>query len=214
MSKTDLSKKLQVDNIKGPETGFKVAISKMYALHISMMADKHLLKKEKKRLLNDYVVFYNSFVTNLRARFAMYNNTDIDDEFLDEYVNQYSGAYYNQAQIEFLERAIEANDKEISQRAQTLNDHNLMTNSLRYIYTDIENLYCRIREDMNTLIHVKEKIEYNENLLKYLIQRKNDQQGVTITANHNNSSSSSFNSLNESMFSTMDSTMMSIRYVL
>lgn len=200
MSKINIAKILQINNVDDTDSGFKVAISKLYAKHIGLEIEKRLTTKEKERLLNDYVTFYNSFVIDLRAKFSMYNNSNIDTDFLDEFVRQYSTSYYDQAQIEFLQKAINANEVEIEQRTHTLEDHHLMTNALRCTYSDIEQLYCQMREDMTALSHVKEKIEYNENLLRYLLRTKsNDQQPMATRINQNNSMSSSFDSCNESV---------------
>lgn len=221
MSKMNVAKQLQIDSNAGTDTvsGIKVAMGKMYAQHVSLMTDMHLVKIEKEQLMTDYVAFYNSFIDNLRAKYAMYNNTDIDEDFLAEYVSQWSTSFFNQAQIEYLERSIERNEITIKQNAQQLNDHHLLTNSLRFIYSDIETLYCRMRGEMNALASVKDKIEHNQNFLKYFIQTKNEQQAGKLIGSgliHNNSSSS-FDSSNDNVLSStqldndMDSTVMSFK---
>lgn len=177
MSKVNINKLLQIEennSTASTTNGFKNAVSKMYAQHISMMADVHLGKIEKERLLNDYVTAYNAFLSDMRTKFALFNNTDIDDELLAEYIVQYSSSCFNRAEIEFLERQIEQNEKDIEARSGAMNDHNIILNSLRCIYDDIEKLYCTMREDMRALASVQNKIRHNEGLLKYLIDCENE----------------------------------------
>lgn len=183
--------------------GFKVAIGKLYAKHIGLEVEKRALIREKQRLLDDYVVVYESFVLNLRAKYAMFNNVDIDDDFLDDYMQQYSTSCYSQAQIDFLQKSIESLETELLQRNQMQQDHQLMTNSLRCIYEEIESLYCQMQDDMNALNSIRAKLEHNDGLLRYLVQSKNEQQtlgaGGGTRNNANNSTSSSFNSSNDSV---------------
>lgn len=204
MSKMNVNKMLEVSNGAGINApGFKVAISKLYAKHIGLEVEKRTLSREKQRLLDDYVVSYESFVINLRAKYAMFNNVDIDDDFLDDYMQQFSTSCYSQAQIDFLQKSIEGLEAELLQRNQMQQDHQLMTNSLRCIYEEIESLYCQMQDDMNALNSIRGKLEHNDGLLRYLVQSKNEQQtlgaGGGARNNTNNSTSSSFNSSNDSV---------------
>lgn len=220
MSKLNVNKLMEVNNGAGINaSGFKVAIGKLYAKHIALEIEKRSLNREKQHLLDNYVVYYESFVISLRAKYAMFNNVDIDDDFLDDYMQQYSTSCYAQAQIEFLQKSIETIDAEIMQRNQMQQDHQLMNNSLRYIYNEIEIFYCQMRDDMAALNSVRKKLEHNESLLRYLVQNKNEQQTLcvgngTTRHNFNNSTSSSFgSSSNESVLSStkldcFDSTLM------
>lgn len=202
MSKLNVNKMLEVSNGTGINaSGFKTAVSKLYAKHIGLEVEKRLLGREKQRLLDDYVLYYESFVINLRAKYAMFNHVDIDDDFLDNYMQQYSTSCYSQGQIEFLQKSIETLESEMLQRNQMQQDHQLITNSLRCIYEEIESLYCQMQDDMNALNTVRGKLEHNEGLLRYLVQSKNEQQtlcggGARLNAS---SSTSSFNSSNESV---------------
>lgn len=202
MSKLNVNKMLEVSNGTGINaSGFKTAVGKLYAKHIGLEVEKRLLGREKQRLLDDYVLYYESFVINLRAKYAMFNHVDIDDDFLDNYMQQYSTSCYSQGQIEFLQKSIETLESEMQQRNQMQQDHQLITNSLRCIYEEIESLYCQMQDDMNALNTVRGKLEHNEGLLRYLVQSKNEQQalcggGVRLNAS---SSTSSFNSSNESV---------------
>lgn len=203
MSKLNVNKMLEATNGAGINaSGFKVAIGKLYAKHIGLDIEKRSLGREKQRLLGDYVVFYESFVIDLRAKYAMFNNIDIEDDFLDEYMQQYSTSCYSQAQIEFLQKSIETLETELMHRNQTQQEHQLMTNSLRCIYEEIESLYCQMHEDMNALNNVRDKLVHNEGLLRYLVQSKSDQQtlgGGGGRHNVSNSTNSSFNTSNDSV---------------
>lgn len=177
MSKVNINKLLQIEEnnlTSSTSNGFKIAVSKMYAEHISMMADLHLGKILKERLLNDYVNAYNTFLSDMRTKFALFNDTEIDDDLLAEYMVQYCSSCFIRAQIEFLERQSEQNEKDIDARSVAMNDHPLILNSLRCIYDDIEKLYCTMREDMQALASVQNKIRHNEGLLKYLIDCENE----------------------------------------
>lgn len=218
MSKLNVNKMLETANGTGINApGFKVAISKLYAKHIGLELEKRSLSREKQRLLDDYVLYYESFVTDLRAKYAIFNSVDIDDDFLDDYMQQYSTACYAQAQIEFLQKSIESLEAEMMRSNQIQQDHQMMTNSLRCIYEEIEMLYCQMKDDMKALNSVRGKLEHNESLLRYLMQSKNEQQqtmyGGSVRHNANNSTNNSFNSSHESVLcstklDSFDGTMM------
>lgn len=195
-------------------SSYKIAIGKMYALHVSLMVDMHLGKMEKQKLVTDYVMAYNTFESNIQTKYELFNKNEVAHELLVAYVTQFSTMCYNQAQIEYLERAIAENDNEIMERTEALKDHSALTNSYRCICNEIEDLYCKTQEDMRSLSSVKDKIKVNEDYLRYLIEKQNDMDAVkilgTAAGNTNepaNSSSSNFGS-DESFTSnvTLDST--------
>lgn len=226
MSKLNIAKLLQIEqNNSTALNGFQIAVGKMYAQHISLMADIHLCKIEKERLVNDYMAAYNAYVTNMQTKYALFNNTDIEDDLLHDYIKQYSASRFKQAQIEFFERQVELNEKEIEDRAQGMNDHNIILNSLRCIYDDIEKLYCTMREDLRALASVQEKIRHNEGMLKYLIDCENEKHTQKLIAgggsgtlsagiNQSNSQWNSYSSSDDSSVTglsnaTLDSTISS-----
>lgn len=208
MSKQNVSKMLEVDNGTGINAaGFKTAISKLYAEHIRLELNKRALQSEKESLTSDYVSSYESFVEDLRAKYAMFNNNDIDDDLLHDYMQQSSMSCYMQAQIEYLQKSIEKLDEEISRQNEIQQDHQLMNNSLRCTYEEFETLYCKMLEDMNALNSVRAKLELNESQLRYLVQSKNEQ--LTLGSgggggrlNSSSATSSSFNSSNDSVLSS------------
>lgn len=208
MSKQNVSKMLEVDNGTGINAaGFKTAISKLYAEHIRLELNKRALQSEKESLTSDYVSSYESFVEDLRAKYAMFNNNDIDDDLLHDYMQQSSMSCYMQAQIEYLQKSIEKLDEEISRQNEIQQDHQLMNNSLRCTYEEFETLYCKMLEDMNALNSVRAKLELNESQLRYLVQSKNEQLTLGIGGgggrlNSSSATSSSFNSSNDSVLSS------------
>lgn len=205
MSKQNVSKMLEVDNGTGINAaGFKTAISKLYAEHIRLELNKRALTNEKEGLTSDYVNSYEAFVEDLRAKYAMFNNNDIDDDLLHDYMEQSSMSCYMQAQIEYLQKSIEKLDEEISRQKEIQQDHQLMSNSLQCTYEEFESLYCQMLGDMNALNSVRAKLELNESQLRYLVQSKNEQLTLGGVGRLNSSiaTSSSFNSSNDSVLSS------------
>lgn len=204
MSKMNVNKMLETTAVATGinASSFKLAIGKLYAKHIGLDIERRSFSREKDRLLNDYVVYYESFVDDLRTKYVQVNDDDIEDDFLHEYMLQYSTSCYAQAQIEFLQKSIGTLDAEIQQRNEKQQEHQLITNSLRCIYDEIESLYCQMHDDMNALTSVRGKLEHNGDLLRYLAQGKNEQptlyggggrQNTTVSIN------SSFNTSTESV---------------
>lgn len=198
MSKINITDVLSVNNIDSLDatrSAFKSGLTNLYGYHISVMLDTKLAKISKEKIINDYVSTYNSYVANMRMKYALYNNNDINDEILSEYVSNYSALRYHEAQIEFYERAIERNEIEIKDRARQLEEHQMLINSFRAKYDEIEELYCTMRKDMEALLSVKDKIKHNEEFIKYMIEVQNEKVAGKVIGNGNNTSCmSSFSS--------------------
>lgn len=207
LSLMDMEKVLYVDAGYGDPTrknNLQIEIGKLYAKHIKVSIMRHGINKQSEDLVNDYVVFYESFLNDLRAKFTMYNNQSIDDDFLAEYLATYSTLHYSKGEVEFLLKMIDQNELEIQRRKKLNEDYGIANMELSNIYSEMENLYIRTHEDIYNLSHVREKIQHSEELMRYLLQCKKDQQMIALSgeARLNNSVNSSLSSNNDSVLYT------------
>lgn len=200
--KMDLEKVLCVDSVGNDPSHLQINIDKLHAKHIKLCIIRHGVKQRSESLTNDYVVFYESFLDDLRAKFAMYNNQNIDDDFLADYLNVYSALHYGKGEVEYLLRVIKDIEQENQRRKKSNEEYRLANQELTNIYADLENLYIRTSQDIYNLTHVREKIQYNEELMRYLLQCKKDNQITNLAADSvrmNNSANSSSSSNNDSV---------------
>lgn len=183
--------------------GLQMQIGKLHAKHIKLCVMRHAVDKKSENLTKDYVVHYESFLHDMRTKFALCNNQSIDDDFLGDYVGAYSALHYGKGEIEYLVKTIDANDQEILRRKKSNDDYRIANAELSKIYEDIENLYICTHEDLYNLTHVREKIQHSEELIRYLLQCKKEpvQIGVTDATRLNSSANSSFAS-NDSLYSS------------
>lgn len=212
MSKMNIT---EILNVNGTSTGsldatkraFKNGLTKLYALHISVMLDTKLSQANKEKIMNDYVMVYNPYLADLRNKYAMYNNSDIDDELLATYIRSYSQSCFNEAQIEFYEGAIARNVAEMEARARQLEDHTTLRESFRSTYDEIEKLYITMRTDMTALSSVKDKIKHNEEYIDYLVKSQNEQFAGKLVGSGHNTSCTAFSS--SALSSSGDSSILS-----
>lgn len=202
LAKNDLAKFLSGTSSEGP----KLDVTKLYAKHMRLFIQKHKIKKESESSVNEYILYYNSFLTNMRAKFCMYNNVEIDDELLGEFMASFSAMSYIKGEMEYLKKVIADNEIEIQHRRKLHDDDRIATEALRQTYKDIEEAYFQVRDDMTALVHVKGKIMQTKNSMQYLLQCKTDQHfsvlgNSTMRANKSGNSTS-LNASNESVFSS------------
>lgn len=209
LSLMDMEKVLYVDAGCGDPTqknNLQIEIGKLYAKHVKLCIMRYGINKQSEELVNEYVVFYESFLNDLRTKFTMYNNESIDDEFLATYLATYSRLHYDKGEIEFLLKIIDKNDQEIQRRKKSNEDYRMANTELSNIYTEMENIYIRTNEDIYNLSHVREKIQHSEEFMRYLLQCKKDQPVTNAEARMNNSGNSSLSSNNDSvLYTTRDS---------
>lgn len=208
LSKTDLTKSTQ--NQLNLETG------KLYAKHMRLYIQKHGIIKQSDRDTDEYVVYYNSFLSNIRAKFSMYNSFEIDDDLLADFLTSFSALHYIKGEMEFMKKIIADNDSEIQRRRKVNEDYRSANDLLRQIYGDIESSYIRVRDDLTALVHVKDKIIHSKNCMQYLLQCTTDQQhsvlGSTMIRT-NRSGNNSLNSSGEGIFhTTMSDSMDNTRF--
>lgn len=205
LTKMDMDKILYVDagnDEPGSKNCLQIEIGKLHAKHIKLCIMRHGVDSKSESLTNDYVVHYQSFLDDMRAKFAMYNNQNIDDDFLGDYLSMYSTLHYGKGEIEYLLKTIDENELEIQRRKKSNEEYLNANMELSKIYEEIENLYVRTHEDIYNLSHVREKIQHSEELIRYLLQPKKDQQpqlGSDAMARLNNSVNSSRSSNNDSV---------------
>lgn len=203
LAKNDLSKFLSGASTERP----KLEVTRLYAKHMRLFIQKHKIKKENESLLNEYVLYYNSFLSNMRAKFCMYNNVEIDDELLGEFMAGFSALSYIKGEMEYLKQVIADNEIEIQHRRKSHEDERVATEALRLTYKDIEESYFKVRDDMTALVHIKGKIMQSKNSMQYLLQCKNDQQFSVLSCNstmrvNKSGNSSNLNASCESVFSS------------
>lgn len=175
--KMDLDKILYADDgsdALNHKTGVQFNISKLHAKHIKLCVMRHCINKKSEQLNTEYVLQYEPFLSDMRMKFAMYNNQNIDDDFLADYLNTFSTLHFGKGEIEYLLKTTEANDLEIERRKKANEQYNIANTELLKIYEEIENLYIRTHEDLYNLAHVREKIQHSEELIQYMLQCKKD----------------------------------------
>lgn len=212
MSKIDLAKLLearsdQTNGINGTSSRFEIA--KLHAKHINLAVQRHVVMRDEGRLMNEYQTSYSSFVTNLCAKFAMYNENDINEDVLEEYIERFALLCYLNGELDILHKMSNENEAEIRRRQKINADYQSANNALRFMYNDIEELYYQVREDICNMAHVKEKIEHIQSEMRYMLQCRNDQQRTILPVNSfssvsrlNISNGSSFDMSNDSILST------------
>lgn len=208
MSKMDLAKLIeskfnQTNGWAGNDSRFE--IGKLHAKHVNLAVQRHVVNRDDERLTNEYVDAFNEFLVNIKAKFSMYNNNEIDDDFLQEYMEACGLLWFQNGEIDVLRKIIDENDAEIRRQQAISVEYQTFNNSLRSMYDAIEDLYYRVREDLHNLNGVKEKIEHIEGEMRYIFQRNNDQQ-MSILGNTNASFNSAGNSFNVSNDITLSST--------
>lgn len=205
LSSMDIDKVLYIDGYDDPsqKNGLQIEIGKLHAKHIKLCIQRHGINKQIANS-NDYVVFYESFLKDMRSKFMMYNNQSIDDDFLADYLGTYSSLHYGKGEIEFLLKTIGQNDLQIQRQKKYNEEYRIANMELTNIYNDMENLYVRTHEDTHNLMHVRDKIQHNEELMRYLLQCKKDQQQPTLSGDGrlNSTANSSFGSNNDSVLSS------------
>ncbi|XP_055303425.1 augmin complex subunit dgt5 isoform X2 [Sitodiplosis mosellana] len=107
-------------------------------------------------------------------------------------------------EIEFLLKRVDENELEIQRCKKSNDDYRIANMELSNIYSEMETIYIRAHEDIYNLSHVREKIQHSEELMRYLLQCKKDQQPTAPNgeARMNNSGNSSFGSNNDSVLYT------------
>lgn len=184
---------------------YKTSLSRLYAQHIGLEIDRRRIRREMESVVNDYIDAYNQFAENLRT------TSDIDDDLLDTYLQQFSMNCYSKAQIEYLRQTIASVTIQSEQNLQMQNELQHTTKILQSTYNEIEQLYCTMRNDINALASVKEKLDHNQNTLRYLVQSKSggsgsEQQAMNVSRASQNNSLASFNStVDISMLNANDS---------
>lgn len=203
LSLMDIEKVLYVDadyDDPNQKNNLQIDIGKLHAKHIKLCIQRHGINKQIEDS-NEYVIFYESFLKDIRSKFMMYNNQRIDDNFLGDYLGIYSSLYYGKGEIEFLVKAIGENELKIQRQKKYNEEYRIANMELTNIYDDMENLYVRTHEDIHNLMHVRDKIQHNEELMRYLLQCKKDQQQPALGGDGrlNSSANSSFGSNNDSV---------------
>lgn len=209
MIETDMSSILNGNNNTGDydTNDFSLQIEELYAEHIKLVIAENSTRNDDDRLISDYVVFFNSFLSNLCGKFSMYNKSVIDPDFLGDYVTQYSAMHYSKCKVDFLSQIIEGNEAQTNSRKKINEGLKATNDNLRNIYNQIEEKYCTICEDVNNLDYVKNKIQHSNNVLRYLLQRKNDQYSMQMTTTFrcNDSLNNSLSSNDEITITRSDS---------
>lgn len=205
LSKMDMEKVLYADfSDSTVKNDLQIETGKLYAKHIKLRVMRHVVDKQSEEQTSEYVVYYESFLNDLRTKFTMYNNQAVDDDFLADYLAQYSELYYGKGEVQYLLKTIDENEQEIQRRKKLNDEYRLANSELSNIYGEMEKLYIRAYEDIYNLTHVREKIQHSEELTRYLLQCKKDQQltgvGAELTTSRlNGSANSSMSSNNDSV---------------
>lgn len=207
LSLMDMEKMLYTDDGHSDPTqknNLQIETGKLYTKHVKLCIMRHGINKKSEDLVNEYVVFYESFLNDLRSKFTMYNNQSIDDTFLGDYLTIYSTLHYGKGEVEYLFRMIEQNEREIQRRKRSNDDYRIANMELSKIYSEMENLYVRAHEDIYNLSNVREKIQHSEELTRYLLHCKKDQPltAMGVDARLNNSGNSSLSSNDSLLYST------------
>lgn len=185
--------------------GLQIHTGKSHAKHIKLCIMQHAVNQKSENLTKEYVIHYESFLHDMRSKFAMCNNQNIDDEFLGDYVGAYSALHYGKGEIEYLVKMIAENEQEIQRRKKSNDAYRVASAELSNIYEDIENLHIRTHEDLYNLTHVREKIQHSEELIRYLLQCKKETTQILVadaTSARLNKSANSSNGSNDSLYSS------------
>lgn len=203
LGKIDIEKLLYVDfemNDPSRKDNLRIETGKLYAKHIKLCIMRHGAEKKSEALMNDYVVAYEAFLHDMRAKFTMYNNQNFDDDFLGDYLGLYSTFHYSKGEVEYLLRMVNENEQKIQSLKKSNEEYLVANTELEKTYAEVESLYIRAHEDLYNLSHVREKIQHSIELMQYLLQCKKDHGSMkNLEALGNNSINSSYSSNNDSL---------------
>lgn len=179
LAKIDLTKMLKGD--ESNDSMLATEIAKLQAEHIKLVIDGNAIDDHDDRLSHEYVIFYEQFLSHLRTKFAMYNNTDIDEDSLADYISQWTALRFGQGEVDYLRKAVNENEAEI-RRIRKLNDEYKATHTTLFdMYYEIQETYYNTRDELTNLSLVKEKILHSKNVIRYLLQCKSDQQSNLLS---------------------------------
>lgn len=179
LDKVDLSKAM--NGCASNDSILAMEIAKLQAEHVKLVIEGNSIDGHDDRLTNEYVVFYEEFLAHLRMKFAMYNNVDIDEDTLVDYISQWTGLRYGRGELDYLRQAVSDNEAEI-RRIQKMNDEYKATHSTLFdMYDEIQDKFSGTRDELANLSQVKEKILHSKNVLRYLFQCKSDQQSNLLS---------------------------------
>lgn len=173
---TLLKSGFNLPTVPNDDDNFKIEINKLYAKHMRLYIQKHNVMKDSDRALDEYLLYYDTFLSNIRAEFRMYNKIDVNDDILAELIANYSSLHFTKGEIDSAKRTIATNHLEIKRKHAINDTYQMANNSLRQIYADVENAYVRGCDDINALTFVKTKIVHSKQCLQYLLQYSTDHQ--------------------------------------
>lgn len=176
LAKLDLTKVLKSDSTN--DSMHMSEIAKLQAEHIKLVINANAIDGHDERLSNEFVVCYEQFLSHLRTKFAMYNDRDVSEETLADYISQWTTLRFGQGEIEYLRKTIDENEVEIQGIRQSIDGNKASHTTLMDMYDEIQEKYCSTQDDLISLSQVKEKILHSKNLLRYLLQCKSDQKSI------------------------------------
>lgn len=179
LAKIDLSKVLKSDTAND-SLALSSEIAKLQADHIKLVFNGNVIDSHDERLSNEFVVCYEQFLSHLRTKFAMYNDIDISEETLADYIGQWTALRFGQGEIEYLRKTIDENEVEIRRIRKSIDKNKASHTTLIDMYNEIQEKYCSAQDDLISLSQVKEKILHSKNLLRYLLQCKSDQKSIVL----------------------------------
>ncbi|XP_060659220.1 augmin complex subunit dgt5 [Drosophila nasuta] len=140
------------------------------------MAAKYVnARNEVAQLEERFAQVYGIFVDELQKKVNNFNGitSDEDDEgsedIISDFILQFNMRNFYQSQNEFLTEQIEKLRMDLVSGAKQLENHEMLLGSIREMYRESNIAINRIHHDMEQMSQIKEKILYNKNIMKNML---------------------------------------------
>ncbi|XP_055838132.1 augmin complex subunit dgt5-like [Episyrphus balteatus] len=152
-------------------SAFDLKLLKAKASILGMAANYMSARQESHSLNQRFSLAYTQFVEAVQCKVNLFNiETDDDiDDIISNYIVQYNTRVFNKGQNDYILAQIELCKAQIECGTKQLEDHEILLNSIKQVYTDIDSSINRIQYEVMQLHQMKEKILFSKNMLQHLL---------------------------------------------
>lgn len=151
-------------------SSLNVATHRAYAKLISLKMEHKLCLIANSKLTGDYVSRYADYLNSFNAKLDIFTDDAMDPNLIDKYITKHNTYLFMQNQLAYLQQAIEDNQRKIAEQSEQLKNHQLVINALHAAYEEVELVFMSLREDVQTLEIIEQKISHSVSYIKYLVQ--------------------------------------------
>ncbi|XP_055918800.1 augmin complex subunit dgt5 [Eupeodes corollae] len=152
-------------------SAFDVKLLKAKASLLGMAANYMSARQESHSLNQRFSAAYTQFVEAVQCKVNLFNidtGEDVDD-IISNYIVQYNTRVFNKGRNDYITGQIELSKAQIESGTKQLEDHEILLNSIKQVYTDTDSSINRIQYEVMQLHQMKEKILFSKNMLHHLL---------------------------------------------